>query len=365
MPNVVGSHTTYYGPGTSYRKAGSVSNESVTLLWKESTFYYIEYNVGSTGKKKRAYVATTAIPTPGTIPATGWSTMGVRYINTLTDICTAPAATSSTVNTNGESVNKIVRGAKVAFLDSYKPNSWALVEFEYECKKMRAYVWANHLSTSTVAQTVNDVQIFARNSFIYAGLPMAGYKVTQGFNDNVGGTYRGHLGYDLTDPSGGNVVRPLYDGEISSVRTSYTSNDGIGLSIAVKHTVNGETFYTTYHHLKSISVSSGKVTADTQIGVIGNTGCPDVHLHVCAYINSATTSPYGYCDSAKLTKCEDKSTVATYKNSASYKNYFYGATGTTAETAYPRCGSKRFFNPMGVASTNAALITTYKSTATS
>ena len=35
--------------------------ETVTLLWSEGSYYYIEYTVDSTGKKKRGYILMRAV----------------------------------------------------------------------------------------------------------------------------------------------------------------------------------------------------------------------------------------------------------------------------------------------------------------
>lgn len=56
--------TVYFGPGeTVYPSQGSYvgPNETVTILWKEGNWYYIEYRVGSTSRLKRMYIPAAAL----------------------------------------------------------------------------------------------------------------------------------------------------------------------------------------------------------------------------------------------------------------------------------------------------------------
>lgn len=367
MAWVSGNYTTYYGPSTSYLQAGSVANENVNILWQESSYYFIEYFVGS--KKKRAYVITDAIPNPGTIPARTWTSQATRYIATYGKVHACPPTTSTPTNTNGVEVCEIARGTTVTYFVGEKPNDWAFIEFDYtNGKKVRAYYWANYMSTSTPsANTLSNFKIYTRENKIAAGLPMAGYNITQGFNDSTGGTYRGHLGYDITDPSSTTMcAKSIFPGTVVSIKTTWTTDDGIGKSVVVQHNVNNETFYSTYHHLASISVSINQtVYVDQIIGVMGNTGLEawnlGAHLHVCLYINSSTTTPYGYCDSTKLLTFQQTSTVTNYNNGI-YPQYFYGSTASDYESKYPRCGQRRFFDPYGCITSNVNDIKTYKYT---
>ena len=59
---VVSQTPVYFGPNTStYPSNNSYAgpNDTVTVFWKENSFYYIEYPAGS--KKKRMYIRAAAV----------------------------------------------------------------------------------------------------------------------------------------------------------------------------------------------------------------------------------------------------------------------------------------------------------------
>lgn len=366
MANVVGSSPTYYGPSNTYMQAGTVANESVTILWKEGSFYFIEYNI-SGGLKKRAYVTTGSIPSPGTIPVQNWNTLTTRYVGIEGDVYSCPAATNSATNTAGEKICKIAKGTIVTYLSPEKPNGWTLIEFTYKAlKKVRAYFWANNLGTSLPVLSLSDFKSFKAGDVIPAGYSMAGYTISQGFNDKTTSN-KGHFAYDIAGATTDNVY-PLFSGDVVGIRSTYSSGDGIGKAVVIKHSpINGETFYSAYLHLDSYSVSVGTpVNPTVSIGKIGNTGTTPVHLHLTVFttgVAESDTSINGYATaSPHAGTFEATSTVSAYKSSTTYPVHFYGATASDADTKYPRCGRRRFFDPLGTVSTNANNIKTYKST---
>lgn len=194
---------------------------------------------------------------------------------------------------------------------------------------------------------------------------MAGYKVSQGFNDKTTNN-KGHFAYDITDTTTENNVYPLFSGSVVATRSNYLSGDGIGKAVVIKHTINGETFYSAYLHLSSYSVSVGAlVNPAVPIGKIGSTGTGAVHLHLTVFttgIAENDTTINGYATGSHDGTFESTATVSMYKSSTTYPLHFYGSTSSDANTKYPRCGRRRFFDPLGTVSTNANNIKTYKST---
>ena len=54
--------------------------------------------------------------------------------------------------------------------------------------------------------------------------------------------------------------------------------------VTIETTINGETYYLEYLHFSTILVSKNeKVEMGTPIGIVGNTGCKDVHLDFRVY----------------------------------------------------------------------------------
>ena len=106
--------------------------------------------------------------------------------------------------------------------------------------------------------------------------------------------YDGHEGYDFDDRACyGNAVYSVANGEVVTSETGWR-NDGYGNRVVIRH---GNTGYKTlYGHLSQILISSGAVTKDTQIGIIGETGCPGcgTHLHLNVYYNGKLVDPSGW-----------------------------------------------------------------------
>ncbi|MCT4686054.1 M23 family metallopeptidase [Vallitalea sp.] len=362
--NVSGTHTTYYGPNTSYMKAGSVSNESVTLLWQEGSYYFIEYNI-SGSKKKRAYVRTWAIPSPGTIPSRTWNSTGIRYILNEGDVYTCQASSHSSNNTQSKKICTIAKGTEVTYFSVEKPNGWAFIEFTYkDGQKVRGYYWAGFMGGSKPYLSVNDFKSYKKNYTIPAGYSMAGYTLSQGFNDKSTNR-KGHLGYDIL----GTKARALFAGKVVGLRTSYETNDGLGLAVVLEHTINNQTFYSNYHHLQSIDkdLYDGKtVSKNQEVGTIGDTGSEGAtHLHLAVYTDQKEKRISGYCSSGSdhPYTFEQISKVYEYK-SGNYPKYFYGTTKSDYSNKYPRCKGLRFYDPYGVVSTEARVISEYENTLT-
>lgn len=361
MAYVTGKHSTYYGPSMTFLRAGSVCNENVTVLWIEGSYYFIEYNI-SGGLKKRAYVKSNAIPSPGTIPSKTWRTTCDRYILSEGDVYTCQASSYSSHNTRGKKICTIAKGTRVTYFSTEKPNGWAFIEFEYLNKqKVRGYYWAGYMGSSKPYLSTDDFRSYKQYDYIPAGYPMAGYSLSQGFNDKTT-RRKGHLGYDII---GGTEARAIHKGTVVDIRTQYSQHDGIGKAVVLEHEINGEIFYSNYLHLRSIGVEKGDIVYKNQrVGTIGDTGSePAVHLHLAVYTDHPLIIISGYCSGGKFHPYtfEETCKISTY-TSGKYPLYFYGSTESDYEKKYPRCKGLRYYDPYGVISTEARLISEYRNT---
>jgi murein DD-endopeptidase MepM/ murein hydrolase activator NlpD len=104
-----------------------------------------------------------------------------------------------------------------------------------------------------------------------------------------------HEGIDITVPSGTQVLSAA-DGEV--VNSEYQDKKNCGGFVRIKHTQDGNKFYTKYCHLKDIKVQKGKmVKAGEVIGVSGG-GKNDPHrgsstgAHLHFEIEDVAGNPY-------------------------------------------------------------------------
>lgn len=349
------SQSVLYGPGNnsnSYQSIGSVSaGESVKAIVAEadSLWVQIEYDVGSTGYKKRGYVAvsTTELSNVNNLPHT--SQKGNLTVSAAGNVYSGPS-TSKYQSSGSLSYNESV-------LDlGYEENGYKLVEYNVTATsyKKRGYFPSSSLSSSSTPSGGGETgdmasyRTYKQNDHIPSNLPMGGATVTQGFNDKTTNN-KGHLGYDL---DGISSVRSLFDGVVERVHNKLDSANG--RTVCVRHTVGGQTFYSTYCHMASIRVSENqRVSAGDVLGVVGGSGYKDGdyadHVHVCVYTGNPTTDPYGYCS-----KLEDRLHKKTFEETAKqyYNQYYYGPN----DTQFPRCGGVCFYDPYGVVTSNAAVI---------
>jgi len=108
--------------------------------------------------------------------------------------------------------------------------------------------------------------------------------------------YDGHEGVDFDDFGSCYQSTNVYPVAAGTIVTSETGwrDDGYGNRVVIQH---GDTGYKTlYGHLREIITYSGTVTQNTQIGIIGNTGCDKcgTHLHLSVYYNNTVMDPSGW-----------------------------------------------------------------------
>lgn len=101
-----------------------------------------------------------------------------------------------------------------------------------------------------------------------------------------------HLGIDIKSNSGDDNVYAPASGQV--VQTGW--NKANGNTITIKHNINGQSIYTFYGHLASISVSRGaNVHKGQKIGIVGNTGSSTTGKHLHFAITTQTSAGvWGY-----------------------------------------------------------------------
>jgi murein DD-endopeptidase MepM/ murein hydrolase activator NlpD len=171
--------------------------------------------------------------------------------------------------------------------------------------------------SSTVTQPQLPVEPQAQqNSNKTFQNPIKGnYKNSGDFSPNIATDARhkqGHQGVDLRAP-GGTAVYPIADGVVTAVGYDTVDENGNktnkgGNTVNIEHADNVKTYYA---HLGTVSVHKGdKVTKDTVIGTVGNSGNASVtapHLHFQVWQNGQLKNPgKGYIDVPKYSKFENE-----------------------------------------------------------
>ena len=198
---------------------------------------------------------------------------------------------------------------------------------------------------ANISDTMSTYTTFKQYDVIPTGFPMAGAKVSQGFNDKTT-QHKGHLGYDLTRDN--LEACSLFDGTIAKIVLN--PNRVNGNAICVKHVIGTTVFYSTYCHLASVRAGLAEgdtVSRDECIATIGNSSSQNlpVHLHVCVFTaETYNADPMGYCHADGHHTFEEVSNFAN--------EYYYGSD----PTRFPRCGNVCFYDPYGVVSTNGAVL---------
>ena len=141
---VVNQTPVYYGPSTTmYPSENSYAgpNDTVTVFWKEGSFYYIEYPAGSS--RKRMYIAASAVTqlSSGVSPKSLSNT--TRYVQEYNVTTYAGPA-----NSGFAAAGSVNYGEQVAYL-GVKENNYAFIEYSVSGgQKKRAWVYADYLAVS-------------------------------------------------------------------------------------------------------------------------------------------------------------------------------------------------------------------------
>lgn len=133
------SATLYYGPSTSTYPADTTlaAGTSITILWKEDTWYYVE------ASSRRNYIQASQVTgiTGGT-PVNYVNLMPVRFVGTSGTCHLGPS--TSYVSGDTLAVGTIVR-----YLSPKKEGDFAFVEYDSAGKKKRA--WFEHMKIAQMA----------------------------------------------------------------------------------------------------------------------------------------------------------------------------------------------------------------------
>lgn len=129
----------YYGPSSSLYPSESSSvgpNETVTIVWQEGSWYYIEYFVGGTSTRKRMYIQTYNLSSiSGSVPAKTLS--GATKISSPATTYTGPGTGYSVAGSVG-----------TEYVTAYNEVSGDYTFIEYNIsggQKKRAYIETNKL----------------------------------------------------------------------------------------------------------------------------------------------------------------------------------------------------------------------------
>ena len=134
---VVSQTPVYFGPNTStYPSNNSYAgpNDTVTVFWKENSFYYIEYPAGS--KKKRMYIRAAAVSAISGTVSDFVPSLATRYVQRR-DVRTYAGPSDSSYPEAGS----VDYGEAVSFLDQ-KENGYAFIEYSIS-GGMKKRAWVN------------------------------------------------------------------------------------------------------------------------------------------------------------------------------------------------------------------------------
>lgn len=155
----VNQTTVYYGPSSStYPSEGSYvgPNETVTIVWQEGSWYYIEYYVGTTGTKKRMYIPTSALSNIS------------GYVTARTLSGTAKTSSPATTYAGPGTGYAIAGSVGTESVTAYSEISGSYTFIEYNISgglKKRAYINTNNLGSSgSLANLVGTVLADFNNS---------------------------------------------------------------------------------------------------------------------------------------------------------------------------------------------------------
>lgn len=144
MSTMLNAQTVYYGPSTaSYPSVGSVSSgETVSALWQENAFVFIEYSITGTTQKKRGYILKTD-PSVGIANITITESVSTKNFTSVAKTVTVNAPTYIGPSTNSSlypSAGSVSSGETVYALTT--DGDFTFIEYSVTgtSQKKRAYV---------------------------------------------------------------------------------------------------------------------------------------------------------------------------------------------------------------------------------
>ena len=267
MATATANGTLYYGPSTStYPSAGSYSG-TVTVLWKEGSWYYVEAN---TNPKRRGYISALTSIT-GTV-ASFTPTLATRYTNNTT---ASNEKTYQGPTSSYEQAGSLGPNETVYYLDGKKEGDYALLEYSLNGSTQKKRAWFPHMKLTTTQPTIEKGTRPVGTSFKsndYPNYPSGNF----------------HGGTDIGSTEGANKldnIKAAFAGTVVNLKNDVPSGTGTsyGNFVTIESTINGIVYKTWYAHMDSVSVALGNtITKGQVIGKLGNTGnCqPQTYYHL-------------------------------------------------------------------------------------
>lgn len=175
-------------------------NETVTVLWAEGSYYYIEYNVGTNGRKRMYYPKSQITITSGTVDSFTPEEREVRFVNQANETRYAPYAANG--NPSASSAGSLGLAEYVTYTGK-KSTDYALITYDISGtsgKKKRAWFPRMCLknppspspsnvygSVCSVVSTLTDSQTQANAAYICS------YLMNLGFTKNAACGILGNL----------------------------------------------------------------------------------------------------------------------------------------------------------------------------
>lgn len=268
----VANSPVYFGPSTSlYPSEGSSvgPNETVTIVWQEGSWYYIEYYVGATTTKKRMYIQTSKLS----------SISGTVTSKTLsgTTKTSSPATTYAGPGTGYQAAGSVGTESVTAFNEV--SGSYTFIEYNISGGlRKRAYIETNKLSTSggspdnlvgTVLANLNSTAYSSSNMYYpnYTGECTwycwgRAYEKS-GKSLSFNGSNNGAQWYANVNTS--NVTkRSASSGPVKNSIASFSGgSSGNGHVIFVEDVANGYTYFTEYNYTASQNAKLQKIATSS------------------------------------------------------------------------------------------------------
>lgn len=338
----VNSVNVYHGPdSTNYAKVGSIGpNEIVNILAKSMEWYHIEYDVGSTGKRKTGYVPMSTLTNVqgGTITEEDFYG-GYCYATTELDVRTCDDFSLTAP------VGTLYKSEGCTFLFSYQFNGEevAFIEYSTSSGTKRGYVYSKYLKfpyETIVCVAKEEIPVFggpsnngyAKFGTIYKNelmglLAKEGNWIYVEYNTTKG-RKRGYVNWDKVSP------RDYVPGTF--FQDFYPIKDN-----SVSHIVD-----------ESVTVYAGPSTAYANIGSVRNenvtcfwTNNSDFGLTCIEYVVDSTGEfKRGYIDPSKVVAgvlAFENNPIETFSETYDYfgSKKYYGKTQLGRDMFYYKAGN--------------------------
>ena len=260
------SGTLYYGPNTSTYSSDTSVSGTVTILWKEGSFYYVET---ATSPKRRNYIATGSVTSiTGGTPSTFTHSLATRWVNSGTDTYCGPSSSYARAGS-------LSTGEQVSYVSPKNEGDYALVEYNVTGTTKKKRAWFAHMKLST-SQPPREV----------GTRPVGTSFKTNDYPNYPSGNYHGGTDIGATEgASAGNTVKAAFAGTVKAIENSNAAGQGTsyGNYVCIESTINGTVYRHYYCHLATVSVANNaSVTKGQSIGTVGNTGncIPSTYYHL-------------------------------------------------------------------------------------